>query len=644
MAALGSSPRRWVAIGALAAAILASDFAQAQTVVPGLSTPPGGVARYAVAPTFAQRARENVVTWDGTDLGVVINSLIGADTFLNNGIWGQYSAMANVEAGHIWNGHETLTKVTDFYTPQATPGLQNGALGEFDMHATAVGMIMAGLGPPVPIQQPDGSVSYSYYYYQMGIAPMASLSSGAIATHWYQTPWGSFDNSDKSYYDAYYHFFTGPITHSGPSPWGAGTLSWTGPADVINSSWGGTDPTGTGMDPSTVALDGLARKYPQTTLVLAAGNSGPAQGTVGGPASGYNAIVVGATGDGSLTNFSVVADFSSRGPQDYEDPVHGVVPGVRAAVSLVAPGTSLATAYYGGNTGSNRYEPSDSTNGANNYYTVGAAGTSFAAPMVAGGVALLNSLSYTLQVDYPWLYVGPRDARVFKAVLMNSADKLPGWDNGQHTEIINSTAVTVTRQSLDWSQGAGQINLTRAFDDYFAGILSFNGYATNKIAGWYLGTISPNADPQQPSHQDFYLWPTLSAGKILDVTLAWFRYRGEPSLVNDENGVPTLQTSDLGFANLDLEIWDYTFSRLYATSMSTYNDVEHLHFVLPQDGDYAVRVVYNGQVFGEVDPLGESYGLAWAVIPEPGTLLLLLVGAGTVLLWRARLHLRRGRA
>ena len=43
---------------------------------------------------------------------------------------------------------------------------------------------------------------------------------------------------------------------------------------------------------------------------------------------------------------------------------------------------------------------------------------------------------------------------------MNSADKLAGWDNGQHFDKFLGHVVTT--QSLDWSQGAGQVNFTSA--------------------------------------------------------------------------------------------------------------------------------------------------------------------------------------
>ena len=313
-----------------------------------------------------------VITWDGSN-GIAINPLVGADRFYNVGVWGQGTVVANVEAGHVWNGHEITGQVQNFYTPA-------DALGEADIHATWVGSLIAGYAP---------AITGPYPYSMLGMAPLTELHSGAIATAWNGD--SSFSITPSTFYNAYTHFFTTSVSRTIPVWFGSMEIS--APADVINSSWGYTDPTGS--DAYTMAADGLARAHPQTALVVSAGNSGSAPNSVGGPASGYNTIAVGAAGDYSFNNFTSVADFSSRGPQDYYDPIHGLVKGVRAPVSLVAPGTSLWAAYYGGKTGSN--SPALSAlplNTSTNLYNYGLAGTSFAAPIVSGGISLLKSASY----------------------------------------------------------------------------------------------------------------------------------------------------------------------------------------------------------------------------------------------------------
>ena len=66
-----------------------------------------------------------------------LNMLLGADRFYNAGLTGTNAVMANIEAGYIWNGHETLTHVA--YIPTS-----GGAAGEVDRHATWVGGVMGG--------------------------------------------------------------------------------------------------------------------------------------------------------------------------------------------------------------------------------------------------------------------------------------------------------------------------------------------------------------------------------------------------------------------------------------------------------------------------------------------------------------------
>lgn len=567
-------------------------------------------------------ATPQVITWDGTN-GVAVNALVGADRFYAEGIFGQATVTANVEAGLIWNGHEVTSTLNDFYVAP-------GAAGDVDQHATWVGSVLAGYNP--------GADPNNYPYYQLGMAPLTTLSSGAIATGWYNSEdlaYTYFDTTPKTFYSAYNYYFTKSWTHTMPLGGGIST-QFSAPTDVINSSWGYEDATG--RDAYTLAADGLARAHPLTTLVISAGNSNTPENpsnNVGGPASGFNSISVGAVGNYTPTDFTTVADFSSRGPQDYYDPVHGLVKGVRAPVDLVAPGTSILAAYYGGQTGGNSASLAttqpDTSGGATDYYSFGLAGTSFAAPIVAGGVSLLKSASY-----YVGLGDESRDTRVIKAVLMNSATKLPGWDNGQH---LNVNGVTVTTQALDWVQGAGMLDLNKAFDQYLTGTRDVAGTGGGAIStiGWDYGVITKSTEPGVTSHNDYPIQFTLQGTAILNVTLTWFRNFADPVFTdNADPALQTLTTEDLGFANLFLEIWDANFTHLYARSETIYNNVQQLHYTLSLDGDYGLRVTYADQMYG--DPVPEAYGLAWdvEVVPEPGTFALLGVGAAVFLTVRRR--------
>ena len=51
--------------------------------------------------------------------------------------------VANVEAGHVWNGHETTTGVSSYVSNSPL----NDVTPQYDYHATAVGFMINGLGP-----------------------------------------------------------------------------------------------------------------------------------------------------------------------------------------------------------------------------------------------------------------------------------------------------------------------------------------------------------------------------------------------------------------------------------------------------------------------------------------------------------------
>jgi hypothetical protein len=570
-------------------------------------------------------SKNAVITFDGTNAPGYVNDLVGATTFYQAGIYGELTISANIEAGAIWggpNGHEDLTLSTFSYAG-------TGATGEVDRHATWAGSVLGGLNYNRLLSTGDNFIT------EFGIAPATFLASGAVATKWEAPPQnpdmsfpsysGSFDTSQAAIYSTY-NRFTNTDTLVNPTinaqspilafPIPGLVATFNGMANVVNSSWGFDDPAGT--DDMTKVIDGFAKKFPGTTIVVAAGNfptpPTPAN-SVTGPASGYNVLSVGATRNAAsnLSDFSQVADFSARGPQDYFDPVHGVVHGVRAAVDIVAPGTSIAAAYYGGQSGGNgpTLPNPDPPNPSTDLYNYPLAGTSFAAPIISGGVSLMNSLAIQIADGYTYngivvasFPVTSQDSRVVKAVLMNSADKLPGWDNGQHFDA--GLARAITTQSLDWAQGAGQINLSRAFLQYIdpSGTHDVPGSSGGAVAsvGWDLGALALGG------HNDYTISSLLHAGDFLDVTLTWFRDRG----VDD---VAQLGTDD-GQANLDLQVWDSTFTSLLASSESLYNTAEELHFDLPADGGYGIRVVYAGQTFGA--PQAETYGLVWAV-PEPAS-------------------------
>ena len=531
---------------------------------------------------------------------VILNVHVGAGRFYNAGYFGGRTVIANIEAGHVWNGHETLGHVQTYFNDPSIEGPER----QFDFHATMVGFVLNGLGPLVP--------DVGYYYYQFGMAPGATLASGAIATEWVNTE-GQFQVSDESFVFAYRSAMDTGV----PIPLFPG-VTITRQADVINSSWGYTDEPATEF--YTAAIDALAYSSGKT-VVLAAGNHIAGDPAVVGPASGYNSISVAALGtDLSTPAYSAQAYFSNSGPNDFSNPVTGeLIRGVRVAVDMAAPGTDLVLSAYTGTTGQNTggEDPYDL---ADNLYAFGAGGTSFASPTVAGGAALV------IDAGYDRFDGGEAvDGRVVKAVLLNSASKTPGWNNGTST----IEGIITTTQGLDNAVGTGALNLDRAFDQYLAGTANVPGLGGGsiKLIGWDYGIVGEDGPNIYPFEAP------LSGGAMFTATLDWFLNR---SLETD-----LLAASDIAYQDLDLQFWsmqDGALHELIAQSASLYNNVEHLYFSVPADGLYALVVRWQSEVFDVPGntPEQEVYGVAWSVVPEPGGGLLLLAG-GAMFFWqRAR--------
>lgn len=517
--------------------------------------------------------------------GTNVNTLLGANRFYNAGITGQGTITANVEAGHVWNGQEALTHVSQYAHDAAAFGTTTNDL--FDRHATWVGSHIGGRLTAV------GSGPW-----QMGIAPGTDLRSGAIATNWSGTAFTTGFG------------FNATAMNGGYAP-------YFGTTDVINSSWGGTSPAGNSF--FAQALDGFAAQNSQTTLVASAGNSGPGNNTVGFPGAGYNAFTVAALDNGGDNSYNTVASFSSRGPQDYFDSVNGTITGVRAVVDIAAPGTNLHAAFYGGQTGGNNTTLIGSvSSGTNpNFYTFSVAGTSFASPIVAGGVSLLKSASY----NTPELAgnAASRDTLVVKSVLMNSADKTVGWNNGQ---LANGQGGVNTTQALDFAAGAGAMNLDKAFDQYLtAGTRDVLGLANGNLGtvsavGWDLGNVLLGGNNL------YTIGDMLQGGSLFNVTLNWFRDR-----TYNPGG---FTATDIGQADLTLQVTDLLTNTIISTSSSLYNTAEHLSFLLPTTSQYGIRVVYGANTFGAISNV--NYGIAWSgisVVPEPSAMFLTLVGVAT---------------
>lgn len=525
-----------------------------------------------------------------------INDVVGTEVLWNAGYFGRGVIIANVEAGHPWSDHEVFNR-TALNIPSTPARLVNSPaspaepeLGEFDFHATMVAHVLIGAKTVV---NPDLSLNLTLA--GAGMAPLATLWSGAIATHFDKTleNLGSFEISDTSFRTPYVAFYEG-----GPQ----------GRADVINSSWGFEDPTA--RERETRIITGLAAQNPSVATVFSAGNSGPGPNTVGGPGSSFNVITVGALGG---SNWLTPSSFSSSGPVAFYNPATDTVtPAARAAVHIAAPGENFALAAYLQPTGGLEpaldgfVSPADDL-----YFTFTSSGTSFASPVVAGGIGLLKELIRSGPYNLP--QTEALDTRVIKSVLMASATRTEGWDNGQHA---SPGGALVTTQALDFRTGAGRVDLGNAAYITVFGTTDVPGLSGGTgldAIGWDLGQVDLGGVNNYTLTAFDSTAPTLE----FSVALNWFTTDTFDSIT----GVTTYG----GFANLDLEVWSVsingTFDSLVATSRSSFNTTEFLRFGASPGERLGLRVRFDEAVYDlDGTPGGAvTYGLAWATsaIPEP---------------------------
>ena len=199
--------------------LIATSVAHAQdfSLQPDIVSRPDGSATFTWDTDAQFTGSTEVITSNPSIFtGPSVAPIIGANQFHSNGYTGANTITLNVEAGHIWGGHETLTHVTSFSNAAGVPG-GGFVTPAYDRHATWVGMMIGGRqAAPFP-----GT-------YQEGIAPNTTLRSGAIATSW-----------NGSAYASSFNLSLASLTHPYDSVNGG-----FGTADVINSSWGATGGSG----------------------------------------------------------------------------------------------------------------------------------------------------------------------------------------------------------------------------------------------------------------------------------------------------------------------------------------------------------------------------------------------------------------
>ena len=232
-------------------------------------------------------------------------------------------------------------------------------------------------------------------------------------------------------------------------------------ADIITLSFGYPF-----EQPWTRGIDSLAETY-GIVVVASIGNGSDAHSPVFYPGAGANAIGVGVvdsvkTDDlaTNLANFALAyPEHSSTGPTGDG----------RCKPDIVAPGNCLVAVQ----NEPNSYEPTGN-------------GSSFSTPVVAGVVGLLVQKARENPDLSP--AISPNGGNnVIKAILMNSAAKLPYWHKGELQTDDDKVS------PLDYVQGAGMLNAVSAYEHLIAGLSKPGDVPTT---GWDLNLLDKIQTPQ----------------------------------------------------------------------------------------------------------------------------------------------------
>ena len=257
--------------------------------------------------------------------------------------------------------------------------------------------------------------------------------------------------------------------------------------------------------------------------------------------------------------------------------------------------------------------------GGPDWYSRNVTGTSFSAPTVAGGAALLYDAAYAAVRRNP----DARDARVMKAVLMNSADKTLGWNNGQIAH-PNGNGGVLTTQGLDNRVGAGRMNLDRGLRPIAQRHDRRRRHRRRAIGRCRKHRLGFR--PGGPRRHERLLPDRRCSPAGSNV----HRHARLVPRSAQRSAPPTSPTTAT-------TIWTWNCGKRSAAWPSTDLRIQQplqQHRTLQlrdphRPAEYMLRVRWTGEIFDLVgDANSEQYGLAWSVaVPEPGTIVLLALVA-----------------
>ena len=342
-------------------------------------------------------------------------------------------------------------------------------------------------------------------------------------------------------------------------------------ADIVTASFG------TQLeDWWTRGIESMAEQY-GLIVVAGIGNGSNVYDPLLYPGAGANVIGVGVVDSVDTENLATnLAHFSLAYP---EHSSLGPTADGRCKPDIVAPGNCLAADA----NNPNRYEPTGNW-------------SSFSTPIVAGTIGLLVQKAKEDPNLSP--AVAPDGGNcVMKALLLNSAKKLPYWHKGQLPKDDDHEV------PLDYIQGAGMLNATGAYKHLIAGLAKPGDVPTT---GWDNNQLQKSENPQNI----YKITLAEPAEEFITATAVWNKHYN--------NVYPFEQTPEKD-ANLRLELWavdpnDPNRNYLLDYSDSRVDNVEHIY--AQGDANYTNYELIVS--FSDIDdpnqiPTAERYGLAWNV-------------------------------
>jgi len=381
-----------------------------------------------------------------------------------------------------------------------------------------------------------------------------SASDFQLGQFYYQ---GTAPQAQADIYE-FWHFLINNVFHHLPPD-----------ADIVTASIGSPF-----EDWWTRGIESLAEHH-GLIVVAGIGNGLEAQDPLFYPAASANVIGVGVIDSVNTEDLATnLAHFSLAHP---EHSSLGPTSDGRCKPDIVAPGNCLAADV----NEPNSYEPTGDW-------------SSFSTPIVAGTIGLLVQKAKQDPALSP--AVSPEGGNcVMKAILMNSATKLPYWHKGR-LQIDDDHQVP-----LDYIQGAGMLNAVGAYKNLIAGRNKPGDVSTT---GWDLNRLDTGENPQNI----YKITLTEPADKFITATVVWNKHY---------NSVYPFEPIPEGDANLRLELWavdpeDRINDYLLDYSDSDVDSLEHIYCRVDANyTNYEIVLSYSDITDPNQIAATQRYGLAW---------------------------------